>query len=60
MSIESKFSQHPSIPDSAECVFSGVRSEVYQWDQELYDGSIKRFERIRFFDGAFTLAITPE
>lgn len=60
MTIEPKFLQHPSIPDTAECVFSGVRSEVYQWDQELYDGSIKRFERIRFFDGAFTFAITPE
>ena len=26
----------------------------------MYDGSIARFERVRFMDGAFTVAITPE
>ena len=26
----------------------------------MYDGSIARFERVRFMDGAFTVALTPE
>lgn len=48
------------IPVHAEKVFSWVRIDVYQWDQELYDGSITRFERARFLDGAFCIGITPE
>lgn len=52
--------KHPKIPDYAECVFHWVRSEVYQWDQEMYDGSIARFERIRHLDGAFVIAITKD
>jgi ADP-ribose pyrophosphatase len=48
------------IPKNAEKVFSWVRMDIYQWDQEMYDGSIARFERARFLDGAFTLAITGD
>lgn len=32
---------------------------VYQWDQVLYDGSIKIFERAEFLDGAFVLGVLP-
>lgn len=55
-----KFPTHKNIPENAECVFSWVRSEVYQWDQKMYDGTLARFERIRFLDGAFVIPITPE
>lgn len=48
------------IPDDAELVFDGVRARVYQWDQEMYDGSVARFERIRFLDGAFVIALTDK
>lgn len=48
------------IPEDAELVFSWVRSQVYQWNQELYDGSIRRFETIRFLNGAFVLPILPD
>ena len=48
--IQPRFSYHPRIPAMAECVFSGVRSEVYQWDQEMYDGSYSRFELLRCID----------
>lgn len=54
-----KFLRHKNIPVHAECVFSWVRSEVYQWDQDMYDGSIARFERVRFLDGAFVIPILP-
>jgi ADP-ribose pyrophosphatase len=33
---------------------------VYQWEQDMYDGSIRTFELLRFLDGAFTIAITPD
>lgn len=52
------FSQR--IPDDAELMFSGVRSRVYQWNQDMYDGSIRRFESIRFTSGAFVLPILPD
>ena len=47
------------IPNDAELVFDGVRAKVYQWNQTMYDGSIARFERIRFIDGAFVVPILP-
>lgn len=54
------FSPHPYIPTYAKQVFSGVRSEIYQWNQELYDGTYTPFERIRFMDGAFTVGTTRD
>lgn len=50
----------PRIPSSAQKVFSGIRSDIYQWDQELYDGSRSTFECIRFLDGAFVIATTED
>ncbi len=48
------------IPAHAEKVFSWIRMDIYQWDQELYDGTITRFERSRFRDGAFVIGILPD
>lgn len=48
---------HPSIPAHAEKVFDGVRCEIFQWNQPMYDGTTARFERARFMDGAFVLPI---
>ncbi len=53
------FKHHHNIPENAECVFSGVRSEIFQWDQIMYDNSFARFERVRFLDGSFVIAILP-
>lgn len=52
--------QKSIIPHDAELMFSWVRSRIYQWDQVIYDGSIRRFELIRFIDGAFVLPILPD
>lgn len=35
------------IPDHAEKVFNGVIFDVYQWEQELFNGQKAIFERIR-------------
>ena len=37
-----------------------MRSRIYQWDQVVYDGSVRRFELIRFIDGAFVLPILSD
>lgn len=38
------------IPEQAKQVFHGVRFDVFQWKQELYDGTTKIFEAIRRAD----------
>ncbi len=48
------------IPAHAELMFSWVRSQIYQWDQKMYDGTIQRFESIQFLDGAFVVPILPD
>lgn len=35
-----------TIPDHAVCVFEGVIFDVYQWEQELFDGTKAVFERV--------------
>lgn len=35
------------IPDHATCVFKGKIFDVYQWEQELYDGSKATFEMLK-------------
>lgn len=38
------------IPPEAKKVFEGVRFDVYQWDQRMFDGSIQVFESVRRVD----------
>jgi ADP-ribose pyrophosphatase len=35
------------IPDNAICAFKGEIFDVYQWQQELFDGSTATFEKLR-------------
>ena len=45
-----KIARPPSkqpIPDDARRVFKGVLFDVYQWEQELYDGTKATFEKLR-------------
>lgn len=46
MKIKRPKSKQP-IPDHAEKVFSGVLFDVYQWQQEQFDGTIKTFEKAK-------------
>lgn len=49
------------IPEEARCVFSGVIYDVYQWPQEMYDGSTATFEMLRRADTVKIIAVlTPE
>lgn len=36
-----------SIPDHAKLVFKGVLFDVYEWEQELFDGTKKIFSKIK-------------
>lgn len=46
MNIQRPKSRQP-IPDEAKKVFQGVLFDVYQWEQEMFDGSKKTFEKIK-------------
>ncbi|OGL31075.1 hypothetical protein A3F37_04355 [Candidatus Saccharibacteria bacterium RIFCSPHIGHO2_12_FULL_41_12] len=45
------------IPDEAKKVFVGEIFDVYQWEQELYDGSITTYEMLKRADTVQVLAI---
>lgn len=49
-----------SIPPHAQKVFTGVLFDVYQWQQDLFDGTQATFEKISRPDTAGILALTPE
>ena len=55
MEIKRPESAQP-IPDHAKKVFDGVVFDVYQWEQELFDGSKAVFEKIKRLD---TVMIIP-
>lgn len=48
------------IPPHAKAVFKGVIFTVYQWEQTMFDGSVKTFERLKRNDSTAVLAITRE
>lgn len=45
------------IPDYAEKVFKGVIFDVYQWPQEMFDGSTQTFEMLRRNDSVNIIAV---
>lgn len=55
MHIQKPQSKQP-IPDHAQRVFKGVIFDVYQWEQELYDGKKVTFEKLKRPD---TVVIFP-
>lgn len=48
------------IPDEAKIVFKGILHEVWQWQQEMFDGSFEIFEAIRRKSSTTVLAITED
>lgn len=45
------------IPKEAKLVFKGVIFDVYQWQQEMFDGSFETFEMLKRPDSVRVLAI---
>lgn len=48
------------IPDNAKKVFEGVFFSVWQWEQELYDGTTKTFEYVSRPDVSTVIAVTKD
>ncbi len=48
------------IPPQAKKVFSGVIFDVYQWNQEMYDGTTETFEKLVRPDTVEVLAVTDD
>jgi len=50
----------PAIPQQAKRVFQGVIFEVWQWEQEMFDGSKETFEKIWRAPGVEMLAVVGD
>ncbi|MFW5705279.1 MAG: NUDIX hydrolase [Nanoarchaeota archaeon] len=48
------------LPDNAKCVFKGVMFDVYQWQQEMFDGSFQTFEAIKRLPSVQIIAVTKD
>lgn len=48
------------IPEKAQKVFTGILFDVWQWEQEMYDGSIEVFEKVSRRPSVGVLPITKE
>ncbi len=59
MDIQRPQSVQP-IPSDAKLVFHGEIFDVYQWQQEGYDGNMRTFEKLKRPDTACIIPITTE
>jgi len=49
-----------TVPDNAELKFEGKLFDVYQWEQELYDGTMATFEKVVRSDTAAIYPVLPD
>ena len=49
-----------SIPSAAKRAFKGVIYDVYQWEQELFDGSTTTFEMLNRPDTVITICVDKD
>ncbi|MFO0703888.1 MAG: NUDIX hydrolase [Patescibacteria group bacterium] len=49
-----------TIPENAKLVFKGQIFDVYQWEQEMFDGSKEIFEMLKRPDTVQVLAVTED
>ena len=59
MKIIKPISKQP-IPESAKKVFTGKLFDVYQWEQELFDGSTTTFEKVKTKDIVSIIPVTTD
>lgn len=48
------------LPKHAKKVFTGEIFDVYQWEQEMFDGSTAIFEKIKRADTVDVIPVTPD
>lgn len=59
MKIEQPKLVHP-MPDHAKRVFKGIIFDVYQWEQELYDGTTAIWEKLKRPDASVVFGVLPD
>ena len=59
MKIEPQKSKQP-IPENAKRVFKGVIFDVYQWEQEMFDGTKATFEKLKRPDTVVVFPVLPD
>lgn len=59
MKIEHPKSKQP-IPENAKRVFEGVIFDIYQWEQEMFDGTKAIFERAKRQDSVTVFPVLPD
>lgn len=59
MKIERPKSEQP-IPENAKRVFKGTFFDVYQWEQEMFDGSKATFEKVKRPDTTIVFPVLPD
>ena len=59
MAITRPTSKQP-IPPTAKRVFKGVMFEVYQWEQEMFDGTKATFEKLKRPDTVVVFPVLPD
>lgn len=59
MHIERPKSKQP-IPENAKRVFKGVIFDIYQWEQEMFDGTKAIFERAKRQDSVTVFSVFPD
>lgn len=53
----SSINNKTNIPADAKCVFKGITYDVYQWEQQMFDGTSKIFEALRRNLGVQIIAV---
>jgi ADP-ribose pyrophosphatase YjhB (NUDIX family) len=59
MNIQRPKSKQP-IPNNAKRVFKGVIFDVYQWEQEMFDGTTATFEKLKRPDTVTVFPVLPD
>src|SRR3989339_2027741 len=59
MNIQRPKSKQP-MPEHAKLVFKGIVFDVYQWEQEMYDGTKQTFEKLKRPDTVLVLPILDD
>ncbi len=59
MNIERPKSKQP-LPENAQLVFKGAMFDVYQWEQEMFNGSKKTYEKLKRSDTVTVFAVLDD
>ena len=59
MTISRPPSRQP-MPENAQLVFKGILFDVYHWQQELFNGTTRTFEKLKRNDASVVIPVTPD